>query len=181
MAVSTDTRDRHETLRLLLQPPRSLCTSTGHYPNLPSQKPVQPATARVPWSKDNFLWRTHGMPQAVATSCWPLQPQARPTFHTPQSHWPEWARAPDQLLLQCHPVWVGNIPPQATCIQRWGQIQSWTPGAVWTKKRKENFSQQPQEQQIKSPQSTWCTLHLWKTWIDNKSSQNWGSGLWEQL
>ena len=40
-------------------------------------------------------------------------------------------------------------------------IQSWTPGAVWKKKRKQNFSQQPQEQWIKSPQSTWCTLHLW--------------------
>ena len=29
-AISTDTRDRHEMLRLLLQPPRSLCASTGH-------------------------------------------------------------------------------------------------------------------------------------------------------
>ena len=38
---------RHETLRLLLQPPRSLCTSTGHYPHLPSWELVQPATARV--------------------------------------------------------------------------------------------------------------------------------------
>ena len=34
-AISTDTRDWHETLRLLLQPPRSLCASTGHYPHLP--------------------------------------------------------------------------------------------------------------------------------------------------
>ena len=40
-------------------------------------------------------------------------------------------------------------------MQRWGQNQSWTPGAVWTKKRKGNLSQQAQEQQIKSPQSTW--------------------------
>ena len=23
-------------------------------------------------------------------------------------------------------------------------------------------------------------LHLWNTWIDNESSQNWGGGLWEQ-
>ena len=36
-------RDGHETLRLLLQPPRSLCASTGHYPHLPSREPVQPA------------------------------------------------------------------------------------------------------------------------------------------
>ena len=56
-------------------------------------------------------------------------------------------------------------------MQRRVQIQSWTPGAVRTNKRKGTLSQQPQEQQIKSPQSTWCTLHLWNTWIDNKSSR----------
>ena len=48
VAISADTRDGHETLRLLLQPPRSLCESTGHYPHLPSRESVQPATARVP-------------------------------------------------------------------------------------------------------------------------------------
>ena len=47
--------------------------------------------------------------------------------------------------------------------------------------RRLQTSQKPQEQQIKSPQSTWCTLHLWNAWIDNESSPNWGSGLWEQL
>ena len=47
-AISADPRDGHETLRLLLQPPRSLCASTGHYPHRPSQEPVQPTTARVP-------------------------------------------------------------------------------------------------------------------------------------
>ena len=47
-AISADTRDRHEMLRLLLQPPRSLCASTGHSPHLPSWEPAQPATARVP-------------------------------------------------------------------------------------------------------------------------------------
>ena len=46
-AISADPRDGHETLRLLLPPPRSLCASTGHYPQLPSQEPVKPATARV--------------------------------------------------------------------------------------------------------------------------------------
>ena len=38
--ISTDPRDRHETLRLVLQPPRSLCASTGHYPHRPSQEPA---------------------------------------------------------------------------------------------------------------------------------------------
>ena len=47
-AISADPRDGHETLRLLLPPPRSLCASTGHSPHLPSWEPVQPATARVP-------------------------------------------------------------------------------------------------------------------------------------
>ena len=47
-AISADTRDGHEMLRLLLQPPRSRYANTGHYPHLPSWEPVQPATARVP-------------------------------------------------------------------------------------------------------------------------------------
>ena len=46
-AINSDPRDRHEMLRLLLQTPRSLCASTGHYPHLPSQESVQPTTARV--------------------------------------------------------------------------------------------------------------------------------------
>ena len=93
-AISADTRDRHETLRLLLQPPRSLCARTGHYPHLPSQEPVQPATARVPWPRDNFPGRTHRAPQAVASSHQPLLPQACPAFRTPPSPQPEAARAP---------------------------------------------------------------------------------------
>ena len=47
-AISVDPRDGRETLRLLLQPPRSLCASTGHSPHCPSWEPVQPATAKVP-------------------------------------------------------------------------------------------------------------------------------------
>ena len=64
-----------------------------------------------------------------------------------------------------------NKRPQATYTQRRVQIQSWTPGAVQTKKRKGNLSQQPQKQRIKAAQTTWWTLHLWNTWIDNESSQ----------
>ena len=47
-AISADTRDGHEMLRLLLPQTRILCASTGHSPHLPSWEPVQPATARVP-------------------------------------------------------------------------------------------------------------------------------------
>ena len=78
MAISADPRDGREILRLLLQPPRSLWASTGHYPHHPSWKPVQPATARVPLSRENFPGRMHGVPQAGATSRWLLPPQACP-------------------------------------------------------------------------------------------------------
>ena len=91
-----NTRDGHETLRLLLQPPRRLFATTVHYPQvtIPSGEPVQPTNARVPLSRKNFPGRTHGTPQAVATSRWPLLPQAHPAFCTPPSPWPEGARAP---------------------------------------------------------------------------------------
>ena len=36
------TRDTHDMLRLLLQPPRSLCANTGHDPHLPSQSLCSP-------------------------------------------------------------------------------------------------------------------------------------------
>ena len=47
-ANSADPRDRQETLRLLLPPPRSLCASTGHSPHHPSREPVHPTTTRLP-------------------------------------------------------------------------------------------------------------------------------------
>ena len=114
-AISSDTRDGHETLRLLLQPPRSLCASTGHYPHLPSREPVQPATARVPWSRDNFTGRTHGVPQAVATSRWPLLPQARPALRTSPSP-PPAPQVSQSHLLSCYfnPV----LPEQRTDVLR---------------------------------------------------------------
>ena len=180
-AISTDTRDGHETLRLLLQPPRSLCASTGHYPYLPSREPVQPTTARVLWSRDNFPRRAHSTPQASAMLRWHLLPQAHPASPTPPFLPASVSQSP---LISCSFNLVlseqrTDALRRPTCSQ--GQIQSWTPAAVQTMKRKGNLSQQPQEQRIKSPQSTWCTLHLWNTWIDNESYQNWGGGLWEQL
>ena len=98
VAISVDPRDGHETLRLL-PPPRSLCASTGHSPHLPSWEPGQPATARVPWSRDNFPGRTHGMRQPGATSRWTLPPQACPAsipLPPPGLSEPE---PPNQLLL----------------------------------------------------------------------------------
>ena len=156
VAISTDHRDSHEMLRLLQQPPRILCGSTGHYPHLPSWELVQPTTARVPWSRDNFPRRTHGVPQAGATSCWLLPPQARPTFHTPPS--PSLSEPEPPITCSFNPVLSGQEESSSGNLHaEAGPIQSWTLGAVWTKKRRGNFSQQPQEQRIKSPQSTWCT------------------------
>ena len=103
-----------------------------------------------------------------------------PRIHTPHSPRPEWARAPESAAPLTPFCLSGNRRPQATYTQRRVQIQSWIWGAVRTKKRKGNLSQQPQEQRIKYPQLTWCTLHLLNTRIDNESAQNSGSGLWEQ-
>ena len=41
-AINADTRDGHEMLRLLLQPPRRLCASTGHYPHFPPRSLCSP-------------------------------------------------------------------------------------------------------------------------------------------
>ena len=65
----------------------------------PLREPVQPATARVPWSRDNFPGRMHGAPQAAATSCRPLPPQARPApVPLPPASLSE-PEPPNQLLL----------------------------------------------------------------------------------
>ena len=77
-AISTDPRDEHEMLRVLLQPPRNLCAITGHYPHLSSREPVQPTTARVPKCRDNFPGRMYSAPHAGAMSRRPLPLQARP-------------------------------------------------------------------------------------------------------
>ena len=56
-------------------------------------------------------------------------------------------------LISCrfHPslAGAGNRCLRAAHMQRQGPNQSWTPGAVWPKKRKGKFSMQPQEQRIK--------------------------------
>ena len=47
-ASSADKRGGREMLRVMLQPPKTLCASTGHSPHVPSRESVQPTTARVP-------------------------------------------------------------------------------------------------------------------------------------
>ena len=144
----------------------------------PPQEPVQHVTASVPWSRDNFPKRTHSVPQAVATWWQPLPLQARPAFQLwlPYPYLPlAWV---SKNTLQSHgynPSCLGGKKmPECDLHTEVGKKPSWTPGAVKTKNKKGNFSMQPQEQWMKSTQSTWCTLHLWNNWIDNKSFQNWG-------
>ena len=47
-AISWDHRDEYEMLMLLLQPPRTLCASTGHYPHTPRNQCSTP----LPGSRD---------------------------------------------------------------------------------------------------------------------------------
>ena len=62
----------------------------------PPWESVQPGTARVPWSRDNFPGRAHSVSQAVAMSCWPLPTRAHPAFQLwlpyPSPPQPEWAK-----------------------------------------------------------------------------------------
>ena len=80
----------------------------------PPQEPVQPATARVRWSRDNFPRRTHSMPQAIATSCQSLPPQARPAFRTPPSP-PAWVSQSPVISCYFNPILTG----QRTDDLRW--------------------------------------------------------------
>ena len=95
---------------------------------------------------------------------------------------PAWV-SQNPLISCCFiPVLTGQEQrPEDDLHTELGPKPKLTPGAVWTKKRKGNLSQQPQEQRIKSPQPIWYTLHLWNTWRDKESSQNWGSRFGEQL
>ena len=175
-------------LRLLLQPPGILYASTGHY--LHAWEPVQQATARVPWSRDNFPWE-----QTVRLRLLPIHTglcRHRLTLHsnynyltTPthhSSHPVAWVSQSPLISCCFNPALSGQEHmPEGDLHAEVGPNPKLNPWAVGTKKRKGNLSQQPQEQRIKSPHSPWCTLHLWNTWIDNESTQYWGSGLWEQL
>ena len=122
-AISMDPRDRHETLRLLLQAPRDLCASTGHYPHLPSRETVHP-----PWpdSRDPV---TTSLGERMAClrqlkchtglCCSRLAPHSIPLPPPGLSE----PKPPNQLLF--NPSCLGgNICPQATYMQSQGQIQS---------------------------------------------------------
>ena len=139
-------------LRLLLQPPRSLCASTDHYPHFPSWESVQPATARFPWYRDNFPERTHSTPQAVVMSCLPLPPQARPTFHTP----------PSSLAWVSQSAWISRyfnpvLSKQRTDALRWPTCR----GRAKSRPEPQELCEQRREREISpgSPRSSGLNLH----------------------
>ena len=51
-AISADHRDKHEMLRRLLQSPRSLCASTGHYTHAPPPHPWSLCSLPLPGSHE---------------------------------------------------------------------------------------------------------------------------------
>ena len=145
-AIRSDPRDGHETLTLLPLPPRILCASTGHYSHTPphphSWEPVQHATARVLRSRDNIPRRTHGTPQAVVMSRWPLPPQAHPAFQL-------WLRYPS-----ISPAWVSKTALISRCfnplLSGWGR-DAWGPthrGGVKTKAEPQELCEQRKEREI---------------------------------
>ena len=94
VAISADTRNGHEMLRLQLQPPRSLCASTDHYPHTPRSLCSPPLLqSRDPVTTSlgehtaclRLLQRHAGL----------CHRRLAPAFCTPPSPQPEKARAPE--------------------------------------------------------------------------------------
>ena len=179
-AISADPRDGHETLRLLLPPPRSLCASPGHSPHHPSREPVQPATARVLWSRDNFLGERTVRLMLV------------------QHHAGLCRR---RLALHLYPAlplaWVSQTPWNSCyfntvlCERRTDVLRRPTRrGGSTPKAEPRELCEQRREREISpsSLRSSGLNLHhqldvpasveyLNRQWI----IPNWGGGLWEQL
>ena len=144
--------------------PRSLST-----PPLPGacaachcQGPV--IQGQLPWESAR---RTSGCCKVTLASAAAGSPRIR-TLPSPQ---PEWARAPESAAPLTPPCLSEEQTPSGDLQAEAGPNPKLNPRRYANKKRKRNLSQQPQEQWIKSPESTWCTLHLWNTWIENESSQ----------
>ena len=95
-----------------------------------------------------------GTSQAVATFCWPLTPQARPTFRTPPSPWPEGARAPYSAATLNTSSLNEEQDPSGDLHAEVGLNPKMNSRSCVNKDEKGNFSQQPEEQRIKPTQST---------------------------
>ena len=120
-AAATATKNPVCKHRLLSTPPH------------PPQEPVQPATAKVLWSRDSFPRITHGAPQDVAMSRRPLLLQVCPAFQL-------------QLPYPSLPTaWVSQSPLISCCfnsiLSGWGtDAWGWPTGRGRAK-----FKAKPQE------------------------------------
>ena len=118
-AVISDPRGRRDAANAATKGPvskrRSLLT--------PSREPVQPATAEGPVTWAKFPRRMRCAPQAVATSCWPLLPQALPhipivtAVSLPLPGLSEQV-SPNQPLLSPLLAWAENRCLRAAHMQR---------------------------------------------------------------
>ena len=151
-AISAYIRDGHETLTLLLQPPRILCASTGHYLHHPSQEPVQPATARVLWYRDNFLKRTHRAPQAVATSLLASAATGSPCILY-ASHPPAWVSQSPLISWSFNPL----LPGRRTDARGWPTFR----GGAKSKAESQELCEQRRERETppSSLRSSGLNLH----------------------
>ena len=109
----------------------------------PPWEPVQHATARVLWSRDNFPGRTHSTPQAVAMSCWPLLLQARPVFQLwlpYPSLSPAWVSKKDLISHCFNPLLSG----QGTDAWGWPTLR----GGTKTQAEPQEICEQRKEREI---------------------------------
>ena len=148
-----DTRDGHKTLRLLLQPPRSLYASTGHYPHLPTQEAVQPTTARVPWSRDKFPRRTHGTARLRLLQSHDSLCRRRLTPHSIPSLPPVWVSHSPLISCYFNPILSG----QGTDALKWTTRR----GGAKCKAEPQELCEQRREREIspRSLRSSGLNLH----------------------
>ena len=150
--ISLDTRDGHETLRLLLQPPRSLCASkvsihtspprTLCSPPLPGSCDPQTSSLREHMARLRLLQRH------ASLCCLRLAPHSVLLLPTGLSD-PQAPKSSASLTPSC----LGEEQmPEGDLHAKAGPNPKLNPKSCVKKNRKGNLSVQPQELQIKSPQ-----------------------------
>ena len=154
--------------RLLFTPPLLRACAARH-----CQGPVIQGQVPQENTQHASVWYNVTLASATTSSPCITYPFLPPTL-------PEWARAPEAAAPLTRSGLSEDQTPSGNLHAELGPNLKLNPRHCVNKEEKGNLSQQSQERRVKSPQSTWCTLHLWNTWIDNASCQNWGSGFGEQ-
>ena len=96
-AIISDPRDGHETLTLLLQPPRILCASRGHIHTSPPGSLCSPPLpgSRDPGTSSRGEHTVHLrlFQRHTGLCCCRFAPHSNYNYRTPPSPQPEWTRA----------------------------------------------------------------------------------------